>query len=236
MIADGGPLSRGDDEMGRSSRTRDWHRGLDRASVTAEALRILDEEGREALTMRHLATALDVEAASLYAHVASKDDLVDAVLDRVLDEVVLPEPRPDARSELVAAFESYRRTLIAHPRVVMLMLDRAHRSPSQARLIARSIELLESLWLSTRGAVDAHVTLVAYVLGFIAQEVGRPTATPASVAAASPTLARALRTVAERSVDERFTVGLELILDGALRRGRPAARGSRPATPRGRPR
>jgi TetR/AcrR family tetracycline transcriptional repressor len=222
--------------MAPSIRTRDWHRGLDRGSVTAEALRILDREGREGLTMRRLATALEVEAASLYAHVDSKDDLVDAVLDRVLDEVVLPEPRADARSELVAAFESYRRTLIAHPRVVMLMLDRAHRSASQARLIARSIELLESLGLSTRAAVDAHVTLVAYVLGFIAQEVGRPTTTPAPVAVASPALARALSTLAERSVDERFAVGLALILDGALRSGPPEARHRRPATPRGQPR
>ena len=220
----------------RTTRTRDWHRGLDRAAVTAEALRILDVEGRDGLTMRRLATALDVEAASLYAHVASKDDLVDAVLDMVLDEVVLPEPSPDARAELVAAFESYRRTLIAHPRVVMLMLERAHRSAAQARLVTRSIELLESLGLSPRAAVDAHVTLVAYVLGFIVQEVGRPTTTPAPVAAASPTLAKALSTLAERTVDERFTVGLEIILDGVLRSASPEARHSRPATPRGRPR
>jgi hypothetical protein len=148
----------------------------------------------------------------------------------------LPEPRPDARAELVAALESYRRTLIDHPRVVLLMLERAHQSAAQARLITRSIELLESLGLWARGAVDAHVTLVAYVLGFIVQEVGRPTTTPAPVAAASPTLARASSTLAERSVDERFTVGLELILDGVLRSGPPGARHTRPATRRGRPR
>jgi len=220
----------------RSTKARDWHRGLNRAALTAEALRILDRDGPEGLTMRRLATALDVEAASLYAHVQSKDDLVDAVLDTVLDEVDLPEPGPDARLELLAGFESYRRTLIAPPRVVMLMFERAHTSAAQARLVTRSIELLESLGLSTRAAVDAHVTLVAYVLGFIVQEVGRPMRTPPPLAAASPTLARALTTVAERSVDERFTVGLELILDGVLRSGPHEGRHSRPATPRVRPR
>ena len=173
--------------------------------------------------MRRLATALDIEAASLYAHVASKDDLVDAVLDMVLDEVVLPEPSPDARAGLVAAFGSYLRTLIAHPRVVMLMLERAHRSAAQARLVTRSIELLESMGLSPRAAVDAHVTLVAYVLGFIVQEVGRPTATPAPVAAASPTLAKALSMLAERTVDARFTVGLEIILNGVHQSAQPGA-------------
>ena len=110
-----------------SERSRDvaWHRGLDRKSVAAEALRILDEEGRTGLTMRRLAASLGVEAASLYAHVASKDDLVDAVLDSVLDSVILPEPDADARASLVAGFTSYRRTLVAHPSIVILMTERA---------------------------------------------------------------------------------------------------------------
>jgi AcrR family transcriptional regulator len=202
--------------VSQRTRTRAWHRGLDRAAVTTEALRILDSEGRDALTLRHLAAALGVEAPSLYAHVRSKDDLVDGVLDAVLDEVVLPGPGLDARAELAAAFGSYRRTLLAHPAAVMLMLERAHYSASQARLVTRSIELFESVGLSTRGAVDAHVTLVAFVIGFIAQEVGRPTRAPQAVADASPVLARALSTLVQRSVDERFAVGLELILDGVL--------------------
>ena len=60
---------------------RTWHRGLTREAIVAEALRILDDDGRDALTMRRLATALDIEAPSLYAHIRGKDELVDAVLD-----------------------------------------------------------------------------------------------------------------------------------------------------------
>jgi AcrR family transcriptional regulator len=198
-----------------------WHRGLDRQAVAAEALRILDEEGRAGLTMRKLAASLDVEAASLYAHVASKDDLVDAVLDSVLDSVTLPEPDADARGSLLAGFLSYRRALVAHPSVVILMTERARFSRSQLRLALRSIEILESVGLSERAAVDAHVTLVAYVLGFILQEVSRPTTTPPMVTETSPLLRSVLTTLAERSVDERFEVGLALILDGV---GVPRAR------------
>ena len=181
--------------------------------MAVEALRILDEEGRARLTMRRLAAALGVEAASLYAHVASKDDLVDAVLDVVLDSVTLPEPDTDARTALSAGFLRYRRTLVAHPSIVILMTERARFSRSQLRLAQRSIEILESVGLSARVAVDAHVTLIAYVLGFILQEVARPT-TPSTETASSPLLQRALSTLAERSVDERFEVGLALILDG----------------------
>jgi hypothetical protein len=55
--------------------------------------------------------------------------------------------------------------------------------------------------------------LVAYVLGFILQEVSRPTRPPADLAA-DPILARAFTTLAERDVDDRFEVGLGLIMDG----------------------
>jgi len=194
------------------SRARAWHRGLDREAVVAEALRILDAEGRQALTMRRLAAALQVEAASLYGHIRSKDELVDAVLDRVLDSVVLPEPGLDVRAELVAGFTSYRRSLVEHPAIVFLMTERARFSGAQLRLAQRSIELLEGAGLSRRVAVDAQVTLVSFTLGFILQEVSRPTA-PQPGVAPSPFLRSVQATLAERSIDARFEVGLALILD-----------------------
>ena len=193
---------------------RTWHRGLTREAVVAQALQILDDEGREALTMRRLAASLGVEAASLYAHVGSKDELVDAVLDRVLDTVEIPEPVSDVRASIVGGFASYRRALLRHPTIVILMTERARPSRAQFRLARRSIELFESAALSTRVAVDAHVTLVAFVLGFILQEVSRPSGSPAGAPPPDPVMARVLATLAERDVDERFEVGLGLILDG----------------------
>jgi AcrR family transcriptional regulator len=195
-----------------------WHRGLDRDIVVGEALRILDEEGRGALTMRNLARALHVEAASLYAHVAGKDELVGAALDRVLDAIELPPPTNDGRADLVAGFSTYRRGLLAHPECVMLITERARFSSSQARLATRSITLLEAAGLSTRAAVDAHVTLIAMTLGFILQEVARPAPTPRELLEAEPVLRRALPALAQRSVDDRFETALQLILDGALGR------------------
>lgn len=196
-----------------------WHRGLDRDAVVAEALRILDAEGRPALTMRRLAKSLGVEAPSIYAHIGGKDALVDAVLDRVLDSIELPEAGSDAHAALKEGLTSYRHALVAHPAVVLLMTERAYYSRSQVRLIQRSLELLEGAGYSTRSAVDAHVTLVAYVLGFILQEVSRPTQTPRQVADASPVFSRALTVLRERSVDDRFEVGMDLILRGLSTEG-----------------
>ena len=46
--------------------------------------------GIEALTMRRLGEELGVEAMSLYRHVASKDDLLDGMVDVVFGEIELP--------------------------------------------------------------------------------------------------------------------------------------------------
>ncbi len=210
--------------MARRRDGEDWHRGLDREAVVAAALRLIDEEGRDALTMRRLATELRVEAPSLYGHIAGKDDLVDAVLDSVLDGIELPPPGRDPRQALIDGLTAYRRGLLAHPSIVLLMTERARFTRSQARLATRSITLFEEAGLTTDRAVAAHVTLIAFVLGFILQEVARPAAPEPGLLEADPVLRRTLAALVRTTVDERFTTGLAVILDGSLGPGRRGGR------------
>lgn len=193
---------------------RPFHRGLDRAAVLAAALQVLDTEGREALTMRRVAKALDVEAASLYTHVRSKDDLIDGVLDLVLDQVPLPPAGPWRRA-VIDGYTGYRRTLVSHPGVVGLMTERARMSPSQFRLLEHIIGLLEGAGMSTDEAVLTHVAAVAFTIGFVAQEVGRSSTIDAELLAGSEVMQRAVSALLQHSVDERFRFGLEAVLDGA---------------------
>ena len=60
---------------------------LDQARIRAAALALVDAEGLERLSMRRLATALDVSAASLYFHYATKDELLEAVAADILANV-----------------------------------------------------------------------------------------------------------------------------------------------------
>jgi AcrR family transcriptional regulator len=60
---------------------------LSRQRVLAAAVALADEGGIEALTMRRLADELDVEAMSLYYHVANKDAILDGVVEVVIDEI-----------------------------------------------------------------------------------------------------------------------------------------------------
>jgi len=193
---------------------RPFHRGLDRAAVLAAALKVLDTEGRPALTMRRIASELDVEAASLYTHVRNKDAIVDGVLDLVLDEVALPPADLPWRPAITAGWTQYRAALLAHPEAVPLLTERAARSPSQLRLVERSISLLESSGLSTPFAVQAHVALVAFTLGFVFQEVGRSPGVAPELLQSNPVVRRAISALLEVPVDDRFRAGLDFILDG----------------------
>ncbi len=69
-------------------------RTLSREAIAAAALQIVDEEGLDAMTMRRVAEALGTGAASLYAHVASKEELVELV-DRAGDRRMEIPAEPD---------------------------------------------------------------------------------------------------------------------------------------------
>src|ERR1700681_5033188 len=61
--------------------------GLSRAGLVSAALRVVQEEGLEALTMRALAEQLNVKAASLYWHVRDRRELLELLAESILDSV-----------------------------------------------------------------------------------------------------------------------------------------------------
>lgn len=66
-------------------------RTLSRAAIIDAAIVVLDAEGLDAVTMRRVADQLGTGPASLYAHVADKDEMVDLVYDRIIGEVEVPD-------------------------------------------------------------------------------------------------------------------------------------------------
>ncbi len=82
---------------------------LNRDRILQAALELADEGGIESLTMRKLGQTLGFEAMSLYNYVANKDDLLDGMLDRVLDETEPPSPTGEwhaaIRSSAISVYE-----------------------------------------------------------------------------------------------------------------------------------
>src|ERR1700761_5131836 len=62
--------------------------------IVAAAIEVLDETGVSGLSMRAVAQQLDTGAASLYAHVSGKEELLELVFDELIGRVPLPEPDP----------------------------------------------------------------------------------------------------------------------------------------------
>src|SRR6188472_3619062 len=90
--------------------------GLNRAAIVRAAIAIADAEGLDAVSIRRVAAVLDARPMSLYTHVASKDDLVDLMVDEAIADVLLPEPLPTDWREAMRAIaaQSYR-AFRAHP-------------------------------------------------------------------------------------------------------------------------
>ncbi|MDM4763995.1 TetR family transcriptional regulator [Galbitalea sp. SE-J8] len=91
---------------------------LDRQQVIDEALRMVDAEGLDALNLRALAGRLGVRAPTLYWHIGSKAELLDALADAIMDEAIraIPRFRPgDGWAHwLLAALIELRAAMLRH--------------------------------------------------------------------------------------------------------------------------
>ncbi|MFI6699984.1 TetR/AcrR family transcriptional regulator C-terminal domain-containing protein [Streptomyces sp. NPDC050509] len=95
---------------------------LTRERITEAAIALLDEEGLERLTMRHLAERLGVGTATLYWHIDTKDDVVDLATDAIFAEATLPDDHDSEESHdrfweenVVTLLSGCRAMLLRHP-------------------------------------------------------------------------------------------------------------------------
>jgi len=108
---------------GKSARGK---KSLNRGKILKAALRLADSQGIEQLSMRKLAKTLNVEAMSLYNHVASKDKLIDGLLDHVVSEFELPRTDQHWQTAMRVRAVSAHQVLMKHPWAALLMLSRVN--------------------------------------------------------------------------------------------------------------
>src|SRR5918911_1159397 len=97
---------------------------LSRRRVLEEAVRFVDREGLEALTMRKLGAELGVEAMSLYNHVPNKGALLDGMVEILLGELEIPPEEEGWESRVREAYRAFRRLAHEHPNVFPLLVVR----------------------------------------------------------------------------------------------------------------
>lgn len=91
------------------------------------ALELIDDHGLSALSMRRLAGALGVQAASLYTHYATKDDVLDAVANKLIAEVDTSGFEQGWRQGLLTWARSYHAALTAHPNAAPIIASGTQR-------------------------------------------------------------------------------------------------------------
>jgi AcrR family transcriptional regulator len=146
-------------------------RGLSREEIVAAAIAVADAEGPAAISMRRIARELKAGAMSLYWHVASKEELIDLMLDTLEAEIRMPEPTGDWRADLRAMAHRQRAGMLRHPWVVEFVASRPPSGPNDARNLELMLGMVGELGVDARTGADILMTVVTYVLGAVVREV-----------------------------------------------------------------
>jgi AcrR family transcriptional regulator len=231
------PIAPGSDVWWRLRNQRESGRrpradGLTIDRITAAALRILDQEGLDALTMRRLADDLGAGAASLYRHVATRDELLVEIIDHVLGEVGPPPPGAAWREGAEHMARELYAVLSRHAAVVQLVPGDPLLGPNALRAREVALRYLLDQGFGERAAVQIYAMVVAWILGLLVLTRDRHTGPRAAAFRAAsgeeyPTL-HELADIGLPGEDELFELGLLTLLDGIAARygpGRPGQPG-----------
>ena len=145
-----------------------------RDRVLAAAVGLADAHGLGALTIRALAAELGVKPMALYHHVASKEEILDGIVDLVFGQIELPEPGGDWREAMLRRAASARAVLRRHPWAIALMESRSRPGPATLRHHDTVIGILRTAGFSIGLTAHAYALLDSYVYGFALQEAMLP--------------------------------------------------------------
>jgi TetR/AcrR family tetracycline transcriptional repressor len=238
--------------FGASTDDQDRRYRLTRERVVEEALVVIAHDGAQALTMRRLAARLGVVPGALYHHVRNKQQLQDLVLDGVLAEVDLDlDPDLGWTEQLKLLAHRLRQVLEAHPGVAGILKTRDPLGPHSLALAEAFLGPLQMAGFADREAGLAFFLLVDYTIGFAvsspATSVNEQRVRDHAIRSQlhqffrslPPDRFPALVALGEHvwvdNRDERFSAGLQVLVDGLEHARktphRPAPK-RRPTTPR----
>jgi TetR/AcrR family transcriptional regulator, tetracycline repressor protein len=216
-------------------------KGLDRDAIVRAALESIDRSGTQGLTMRRLGQHLGVEAMSLYRYVAGREDLLEAVVTKLLENVangVDDEFRSTWQGYLQALAHAVRDIAVSHPAAFPLVATR-HPAAPWLRPPLRSLEMVEDFLSTLSGfgfsdeqAVATYRSFSSFLLGNLLLESAARGAETSPVEepldegdadipaqdgqvdlSGNPTVARFQRLLSEDRSDEEFEIQLETLLD-----------------------
>jgi AcrR family transcriptional regulator len=202
---------------------------LSREQIVRAAIRLADADGLDAVSLRKVATALDVRAMRLYGYIASKDELLDLMVDAVHAEI---RPVGDSWREVLRSLaEAIRHSAHEHEWLADLLGGRPQLGPNALASGETVVAGLGGVDLDDVMPVVAAVK--AYAVGAVRREVAERRAERATgldekrwqaalgpylqrtfATGRHPALAAVVRDAAHLDADQTFRIGLDFVLDG----------------------
>ncbi|MEA2125598.1 MAG: hypothetical protein QOI80_2380 [Solirubrobacteraceae bacterium] len=215
----------------RAPTTQPARRGLNRDVIADVAMRVLDAEGLDAVTMRRVAQELGTGPASLYAHVSGKDDLFAILVDRAIGETPMPAPVGDWQEQVKEYVRLVRKMYTSHRDLARASMGVIPTGPNALRFADHVLGILRGGGLDDQTcawAIDLlslYGTAVAFEEGVegepdleLLDQIGEQFA--ALPADRYPNMAALAEALVTGDGDERFEFGLEILVTGLAARAR----------------
>jgi AcrR family transcriptional regulator len=196
-----------------------------------DAAEAVASTGMDALTIRGVAERLGSSPMGLYRYVAGKEELVEALLDRVLGRMPAVPATPDALDDLAAFATAHRDLLLAHPWAVPGLISHPLPGPNALPIGEQALSHLHRLGVEGDRAVATFSGIIALNYGWVSFSIAR------GAAEAVPSLQRissgpspdfphtlgAGGAMARFGSDEHYAIVVRELLDGLAATARPAA-------------
>ena len=199
---------------------------LARERIVDAAMRIIDDEGLDALSMRRLGAELGVNPMAAYYHVPNKaaryDLVVDAVMTGVDTSVI--DPAAPLADQLKLAARAYRAAILAHPHAIPVLAARSLRSAAALRPVEPFLGILFAAGLTADEALAAVDAVAQYILGgavgyyhhIVDSEAGEQREFEALDPSEFPHMSRVLAEGHYVGYEAEFEFGLDAIVRGLL--------------------
>ncbi|GAA4378856.1 TetR/AcrR family transcriptional regulator [Paeniglutamicibacter cryotolerans] len=203
--------------------------GLNRTVILDACLRLSAAHEGDPLTFRRIGRELGADPTALYRHFADKDELLLALADRLLAEVMDGySPASHWREALGDLLARVRAKFLDYPHIATLAALRVTRQEGELRFVEAMLGILESAGFDPDAAARYHRSCADFMLAWSGFGAGLKILGEKSAAddmawvssysrlprGSSPLAMRAVGIMAAISDDESFTLALELLLDG----------------------
>lgn len=143
-----------------------------RREILETALKLADEGGLEAVSMRAVAARVGVSAMALYQHVRDKEALLDGVVGLLLAELPMPDPSLPWERRMRSLAWAVRDLARAHPSAIGMLFTRPAVSPDALRVVDGMYGMLLEAGVPEPEVPRLERLLSTAIVGFAVSEVG----------------------------------------------------------------